>query len=179
MSKEAKTFGLYLGVASVLFNALYYALGYTSIGENDPVQSVVGIVLLLVFFILAALGQKKRQGGYLSYGEGFKTMLGAGVISSLIGVAYMAVMILVLEPDYQQDILNQTYENMIQQNPDMTEEQLEIGMTMTEKFTSPMWMLLFMVFFGILFAAIFAAIIAIFVRKNKPIFDSVDSDSVQ
>lgn len=176
MSTEAKRYGLFLGIFSLLSGGLFYATGMTEAGENNPVQSVLSIAVMIVLFILAARDQKKRQGGYLSYGEGFKTMLGAGVISTLFSLIWVMILIYVLEPGYVDVILDNSYEQMMEQNPNMTDAEVEMALGMTEKFVSPGWMVIWILFGGILSSAFFAALMAMATSKKRPPFVATNED---
>ena len=177
MSNEAKRYGLILGAFSILSAALFYLTGMSTVGENNPVQSVLAIAIMIVLFILAARDQKKRQGGYLSYGEGFKTMLGAGVISTIFSLVWVMLLIYVLEPGYVEVILDNSYEQMMEQNPNMSDAEVEMALGMTEKFVSPGWMVIWILFGGILSSAFFAALMAMATSKKRPPFIATEEDA--
>ncbi len=172
MNQETKTYGLYLGVASVLVTAIMYALGMFELGGNNIALSVLSLVLMIAAFILAGNALKKRQDGYMTFGEAFKTYLGIGVIASIISTAWMALFVFVLEPDYQQNMRDIQYEKMIEANPDMPEDQIEMALSMAEKFSSPVMILVFGLVGAIIFYLIIGAIMAAITKKNPPIFNN-------
>ena len=179
MNKEAKMYGLYLGVISIALSGIMYALDLAKIGDQNPVQTFLSLAITVVFMVLAGLAFKKRNEGFMSFGEGFKTTLGAGILGAIIGMAWFVVMITVLEPNYQEQILDATYEQMITQNPDMSDDQIDIAVSMTEKFTSPGWMITFGLFGAVILNLVLALIVALVLKKNRPIFGTLDSDSAQ
>ena len=71
-------------------------------------------------------------------------------------------------PEYIEEVLKKTKQVMLQQNPELTSEQLEMAITMTKKFMSPMLMVPVTVamfsFIGLFYALIIGAI----VKNEKP-----------
>ena len=73
-----------------------------------------------------------------------------------------------IDPDFVQKTLDFSREQMIEQNPNMTQEQIETAMGMSAKFMSPVFMsaiaMLATLFFGFIIS-LFAGLI---MKKNPP-----------
>jgi len=167
MHPVVRKWGLYLGLISIVLSSIFWATGLFSPGDNNTWVSVVSIVVSLGVLYIAGTELKKASGGILPFGTAFKGLFGVTVISMLFSLVWMVVYTTVLEPGFQQTIVDQSYEKMLEQNPDMPEEQIDMEISMTEKFTSPLAMVLFTAVFGLVFGAIQALIMALVVRKEE------------
>ena len=170
-SKSALSFGTLFGVFMVLEFVILYVL------DIDPITNPsVGIVVnslnyLLLPILLITFGcnnyKKKLNFGFISFGESLKIgvtiCLIAGLIYALFSIAFNMVF-----PEYIEEVLKKTKQVMLQQNPELTSEQLEMAITMTKKFMSPMLMVPVTVamfsFIGLFYALIIGAI----VKNEKP-----------
>lgn len=166
--------GLILGIISLVSVVVQYATGEFSIGRgsSSTFSTVTSIVVFAVgvYLIIRALNTVKRGQGYLSFGEGFKVGFTAYIVSSLFTVAWLVVYCYVLEPDYQEQILDQTADQMYEQNPNMSEEQIETALGWTAKFTGPFMMITFGVMGAALFGAIVSLILAAIIKKDQVAF---------
>ena len=79
-----------------------------------------------------------------------------------------------MHPDFIDKILEQAKTNMI--NKGMPEDQIEISMHYTQKFVTPVWIVIWVVIFDVFFGAVLSLITAGICVKKKPFFD--DSEEV-
>lgn len=139
-AKSAVQYGLFFGVIMVLEFVIPYALGLDLI-KNQTLGLVINILNFLVLpilFISLALNNFKKNinKGFLSFGQGLKAGVSVTVIAGLISAVFMIIFFLIF-PEYGQEILEKTREVMVEKNPNMTQEQLDMSMSMMEKFSSP------------------------------------------
>lgn len=167
--------GILLGIISIVSVVIQYLTGDYTVGGGKA--STTGIIFGILNFAigitvvcLAMSKLRKLQGGYMTLGESFKLGFTIYIISSLFIAIWMFIYCYVLEPDYQQQMLAQTAQSMHEQNPNMSDEQINTTIHMTSKFTSP-WM---MAVFSILGAAFFGSIISLIAgaifKRNKPAY---------
>ena len=57
---------------------------------------------------------------------------------------------------------------MLESNPEISDEELELGLEMTAKFVQPRWMLILGVLGGTFMGFIYSLIISIFTKKDNP-----------
>ncbi len=166
VKKVAMQYGLILGLASVMLSVIVYVMGQTY--EQPSWQGVLGFVLMLACVVYAIKVFKTDNGGFLSLGEAIKVGLAVALIAGLISVAYNLVFSTVIEPDFTANILEKAQSDMIEQNPEMSGEALEMAMGITEKMTSPV-VLAAMGIIGSLFLGFIVSLISGLIMKvNKP-----------
>ena len=173
LNKIALNFGLYMGIVSVVVGVIQYVTGtYDLSGQGDArwVSMIVGLVITVVFVIMAIKKYKKEGDGYLNFGEGFRLSFLTIIYSILISLVWLVLYMFVLEPDYQEQIIEASYERFEQQGIDPDSPQAEIGLEWTEKMTTPLFMLLWTVVNGAIFGAILSLIFAAFTKNNRPEF---------
>ncbi|MFD2824040.1 DUF4199 domain-containing protein [Lacinutrix iliipiscaria] len=133
--KYALKFGLLLGLISILYNVVLYVMGMHM--EQNLVNGLIGIVIMIVFIIYGIREFKKANGNILSTGQALKTGVGIALVAGVISVIYTMILMNFIEPDMMSQILEKQQEAMIESNPNMTQDQLDAALAMSEKFSSP------------------------------------------
>lgn len=183
MSKEGKggialNYGVLLGIISVLSVVLQYVFGTYNVSGGDGnswIISLASFVLGVVIIVLAVNKIKKSNGGYISFKEAFKGGFTVYIISALFVAGWMLIYTYVLEPGYQDEIINQSVQQMEEQGG-VSEEQMETAISWTRKFTSPLMLSLFSILGAAFFGGIISAIIAAILKNNKPMFEYESQD---
>lgn len=129
--KFAWTYGLLLGLASIIFSLmLYFAeLHY----EQSWSVRIISIILTIVAIFLATLQFKKANGGLLSISQALKLGAGIGLVGGIIALGFFWVLSNVIEPDYMEKATEIAKLKAFNDNPKLTEEQWAQGMEMQEK----------------------------------------------
>lgn len=172
--------GVLLGVISIVPVVVQYSLGSYNVsgGEGNGIWSTLSFLVGVAIVVIAVLKLRKIQGGFMSFGEGFKLGFSVYIISSLFVALWMLVYCYSLEPGYQDELINVAMEDM-DQNGDLTEDQIETAASWTRKFTSPIILTLFSILGAAFFGGIISAIIAAIVKRNKPVHFEETLDSEQ
>ena len=124
-------YGLILGFAGILINVAVFAMGKT----YDPHWSVMVIVILVTIAVIV-MGIKKvkeSNNGLLSLGDALKTGLGIALIAGVISVIYTFIFTNYIEPEYFERMAEVQQQKMLEQYPNMSDEQIENAMEMTKK----------------------------------------------
>lgn len=166
VKKIALNYGLLLGLASIAFSVVTYVIGVHL--ERPWWVSVVSIIITTLFVVYGIKAFKKDNGGYLSLGEAIKTGLAISLIAGILGVLYSFIFMNYIEPDTTAQILEMTREQMYEQNPNMTEEQAEMALSMTKTFTSPGIMAAFGIIASLFFGFIISLIAGLVMKQPKP-----------
>lgn len=166
VKKIALNYGLLLGLASVALSVVAYVMGVHL--ERPWWVSVLGFVFMIIFIVLGIKSFKKDNGSFLSLGEAIKVGLAISVIAGIIGAIYNYVFMNFIEPDFVAQMLEVTREQMIEQNPSITEDQLEMSLSITEKFMSPVIMAAFGIIITLFFGFIFSLISGLIMKQNRP-----------
>ena len=162
--------GMLFGVIMVLEFVVLYIL------DIDPISSpmtgtIMNICNYLIFPVtliyVVCNAYKKSNFGFISFGECLKKGVTVCLIAGLI-YALFSVIFNYFFPEFVEDILRKTRAVMLQKSPDMTGEQLDMAMTWTKKFMSPMLMVPVTVLMYSFIGLIYSLIIGAIVKKDKP-----------
>jgi hypothetical protein len=166
--KLAMNFGAIYGLSSVAVFLVFYFIG-TDIQSKLP-QWIS--YLLLVLLIVTGIKSYRDEdlGGYISYGKS----LGTGTLIALFGGVITGFFTLIffnyIAPDMVQRILDETQKNMMEQG--MSDEQVEMAISYSRKFMTPIWLFVFSVLGSAFMGFIFSLIISIFMKKEQTPFGS-------
>ena len=134
-------FGTMLGVISVVFGLMIYFLDMHYTQETSI--GIVSIVISLGVIVLAQYNYRNENEGFLSLGEALKIGLGVALISGIIGVTYQYLLVNFIDPDTIPKMMEITKNKLMDDNPEMSQEQLDQIISMQEKFTTPGMMVAF------------------------------------
>ncbi len=162
-------YGLLLGVATVLFSVAIYAVNGMSM-ERPLWQKVLSIAIMIAAIILGIKKYKEFNNGKLTLGQAMKTGLGISLIGGLIAGIYTYIFFAYVEPEFMTQVMEIAQEKMMEQNPDMPDDQVEMAMSMSRKFSSPTAMLFFSVIGSLIFGAIISVIGGLVMRKEEQVY---------
>jgi hypothetical protein len=165
-SKFALPYGAIFGAIMVLQFVVSYSL------DIDPVSNKsVGIVINLLNYIVLPVGfiltagttyKKQINLGFISLGEAIKI----GIIIMLIGAIIYSVFYAVfvnIEPEFIEKTMQLTRSVMVNENPSLTTEQIDMALDIQKKFMQPQLMAPIAIamysFIGLIYSLIIGAII--------------------
>jgi hypothetical protein len=166
VKKIALNYGLYLGLASVLLNVIWYVMDMHI--DRPWYQGLIGFAVMILILVYGLKAFKKDNGGYMSLGEALKTGLAISLIAGIISVIYTFILVNYLEPDFVQKTLELTEEQMYEQNPNLTTEQAEMALNMTEKFMSPGILSAIGLIASLFFGFIISLIAGLIMKQSRP-----------
>lgn len=160
-----------------LSNALFYG-GITTLAVIIyslllMVLNVTSGALTNLTYLLIAIGaylgninfRDKALDGNMSFGKALGHSMFIVAIVSVISSLFMAVY-LSIDSSIINLAIEQTEESMAEQN--MDEEQMEMALSYTRKFMTPVWMSVFMLLAYLFFGFILSLIIAAITKKENP-----------
>ncbi|MBM1107606.1 DUF4199 domain-containing protein [Aurantibacter crassamenti] len=158
IGKFSWTYGLLLGVASVIFGFMLYTMEMHY--EQGWAVRIVGIVLMVAAVVLAVMQYKKANSGFLKIVDAVKLGAGIGVVSAIISLIWYALLTNVIEPDFMDKAMELAKVQAMAQNPQMTDEQWQQGVEIQKSFA---WLaypigIVVNVIFGLIIGAIVGAI---------------------
>ncbi len=160
----AYTYGLYLGLLTVVGLVFQYVTGL----EKNWVVSAVSVVITIIIYYYGIKAYKTNNSNFLSIKEAIKVGLAMAVVGGIIGAVYAYVHYEFIQPEFIDGIREKAYNDMTAGNQNMSEEQLETATTMMNIFTSPFFLstmtLLASTFFGLIISLIIGAIM----KKEDP-----------
>ncbi len=153
--KFAMNYGILLGVIMVLIAVIMYVTGMPLKGIQWP-QYLYYLFFPLII-ILGIKAYKAQNEGFLSLGEALKTGIAIALISGLIYVVYIILFNYVIDPEYNNKIIEMVRDQMLE-SPDISEAQVEQTMGFVKKMSDPVigssvWIGLSL-FFGLIYSLI-------------------------
>lgn len=151
-------YGVYLAVASILINLIFYATGtLISLGW---LIGVIGFGLVIAIIIFGIKKYKEVNNGLISWGQAVKIGVGISVVSGVIGVLYSLIFNNYIDPTMQEQIMD--IQRQAWADANMTSEQIEAAEEMAKTFSSPTItsaiQIVASAFFGFVISAIAGAI---------------------
>jgi ABC-type phosphate/phosphonate transport system permease subunit len=157
-------YGIYLGFALIVYSLLLFLL---DVDQQSWVKWISYVIMAGGLFWAMVSIRDKELGGYATYGKafgiGFWTALFAAIISGIFTYIY----VIYIDPGLIDEILLKAEESILESNPDMSDEQFEMALSMTEKFTSPVMITVWAFVANVIFGTILSLIIAIFAKREN------------
>ena len=171
--RSTKVHGLYYGLATgaclVVLSLILFLIDQYM---NRWLSSISYLILIAGMVFGAYEYRRIYRNGFMTYGEAFSACFWIGLVAGLVAAVYVFVFAKFIHPGFVQEVLDQSREKMIAQNPNMTEEQIEVGMTWAARFTSSVMMMIFGFIAYAMISAVVALIAAIFLKKEDPSLNS-------
>jgi len=158
-------YGVYLGIASILISVLVYALGMQY--EQDWKMGSIGIIAMAVIIFLGIKKFKELNSGYLTVGQALKTGVGIALIGGIISVIYSFIFMSYIEPDFMANTMAKAEQKMIEDFPNLSDDQIEMQIEMMQKFSTPAITSAFALI-GSLFFGFVISLISGFIQKSNP-----------
>ena len=121
-------FGLYLGLARVIWQLLFYTFGIHTMIQYNWIGSLVTLVLVSVFVVLGIKDYRSLNEGFVSFGKAFLTGLMIALVGGVILYAFNYIYVQFIDPNVTQDIMDATRDYMLERVPDMSEEAYDAAM---------------------------------------------------
>lgn len=166
VKKIALSYGGMLGLITILLSVIVYVMDLTY--EQPWWQGAIGFVAMIVCILLGIKTFKKENQGFLSLGEALKVGLAIALITGIIGVIFNLMFMTVIEPDFATNMLAATEDNLLEQNPNMTQEQIDMTMGITETMMSPAIISAMSIIMTLFFGFIISLITGLVMKVNRP-----------
>jgi hypothetical protein len=156
-------FGFGTGVVMVIFSLVFFLL---NIDEKSFVNSLVYIILVAGMFWGMYNIRENRLNGVMKYGKAVGTGFWIGFVASLVVAVYYYYYLSYLNPAILDNVMAEAQNKILEQNPDISEEDLDRALYMIELFSKPYISAIVQVFSNSFISIIFSLIIAIFVKRE-------------
>jgi hypothetical protein len=123
---------------------------------------IAGIAYTIIVF------RDTENSGFISYSDSLKLGTSVAFFSSVILAFYTFIFINYIEPNTLNEILQQAEQAILESKPEISDEELDLALEMTDKFIQPHWMLILGILSGTFMGFIYSLIISIFVKKDNP-----------
>ena len=170
-AKSGIVFGVLFGVIMVLEFVIMYVIGMKSLVGSSAGMVVNVANYLILPFIFIYLGcdnyKKNINNGFISFGECLKTGVSIAFIAAIVYASFSVIFNFIF-PEFVDEMISISKETMVTENPEMTTEQIETGLSMARKFMNPLIVfpvtLVMFSFIGLIYSLIVGAI----VKNEKP-----------
>lgn len=160
-------YGAVLGIILVGFALLFFLLQIDS--GTSILPSIVNNLVIIGFLIFSILKYRNTENeGFISYGESLKLGTTITFFSSIILAFYSYLYIYYLHPEASNEILNAAQDAMLENNPDISDKDLDLALQMMRNFLQPHWIMISGILGGTFMGFLYSLIISVFVRKNNP-----------
>ena len=161
-ARVALKWGLITGLALIIYSTFLYTLDLTT----SPWLGGLIYIFLIIGLVLGMREYRMMNGGYMGYGEGvgLGALLSAvaGFLSSAFSVFYTTI----IDPGFQARLFEQMREKLEEQG-NISDEQIDSMIEMSQKFQTPGLQFIFGIFWLILVGVVLSLVVAAFIRRNK------------
>lgn len=170
-AKSGILYGVLFGVIMVLEFVIMYIIGMKSLVDTSfgVIVNIANYLILPILFIYIGCNNYKKNinNGFIRFGECLKIGVSIAFIAAIIYASFSVVFNLIF-PEFIDKMISISKTSMLKENPEITSEQLEMGLSMMKKFSNPMIVfpvtLAMYSFIGLIYSLIVGAI----VKNDKP-----------
>ncbi len=166
VKKIALPYGLLLALTTIVISVIVYVLGMTY--DQPWWQSLLNFLAMIGFIVYGIKAYKNDNENYLALRDALKTGLAIALVAGLIGSIFSWLFVTVIEPEFAVNMLEATRVKMINDNPNMTQEQMDMALGMTEKMMSPGILVAFSVIASLFMGFIISLISGLIMKNNRP-----------
>lgn len=158
----AYTYGVYSALVSIAGLVIMYAANM----DKNWILSIVSAVLSILIFVYGIKAFKNANANVLSLGQAIKVGLAIAVIAGVITAIYSYVHYEFVYPEFI-DIQRETaYTQMMEANPNMTDEQVEQALGISNIFMNSTFFSLSAVLGSLIFGLIVSFIAGLIMRSE-------------
>ena len=163
--KFAMNYGAVLGILLVLVSYFSYIFG---IDEKDSmIPSILNNGLTIGFIAYAVTKYRDIfNNGYISFSSSLKLGTTVAFFSSVILAFYTFLFISYINTDALNDIISMTEQAMLESNPDVSDEELDLALEMTSRMMQPHWIMMMGILGGTFMGFLYSLAISFFVKKT-------------
>ncbi len=158
-------YGLILGAASIILSAGIYAAGI-NLMEQPTWVKILSYVIFIVSIIAGIKKYRDLNNNYLTLGQAMKVGIGIALVGGILSAIYTYIFFSFIDPEIITQIMANAEEKMLDQNPDMTEEQIEMGTKVAKMFMSPFALSTMAIIGSLIMGAIISLIGGLILKKE-------------
>ena len=158
-------YGNILGLVSVVFALMIFFLDLHYAQENSINLVNYGISVSVI--IIALLDYRKTSAGILSLGDSIKIGIGIFLISAIYISIYTVILLNFLDTETLTKSLEVTEMKILEQNPEISEEQLDQILSFQEKFSTPFVIITVLIIFSLISGFFSSLILGLVFKKSR------------
>jgi hypothetical protein len=165
LSIHTLIYGVGTGIGLIVFSLIMYV---ANLYMNQTLGYLAYIIMIGGMIVGSLQYRKVQLKGFMTYGQAFSTNFLIGLFASIISIIFFFFYMKYINTGFLQEMLEMTRHKMEAKAGNMSQEQMDQALAMTERFMTPVWMVIWGFLAYTFFAAIFSLIIALFVKKKDP-----------
>lgn len=166
IKKIALNYGILLALLSIVLQVISYVLDVHI--DRPWWLSVVQLLISVSIIVYGIKAFKTANANFLTLGQALKAGLAISLVAGIIAVLFNFVFINFIDPDFIQKTLDFSRQQMVEQYPNMTQEQIDNSMEISAKFMSPWVMSAFAMIATLFFGFIISLIAGLIMKRNPP-----------
>lgn len=171
-AKSATQYGVIFGIIMILEHVISFSFNIDP--QNNKTYgiaiNILNYLILPIALITIACNNYKNKfnGGFISFSQSLKIGVSLCVVAAIIYCIFTLIFNAIF-PEFMEDVLRKTKQAIIQQNPEMTKEQLDMTLSWTEKMMSPVFTVPIVIIMYAFIGLIYSLIIGAIVKREKPV----------
>lgn len=166
IKKVALNYGVLLALLSIVLQVISYVLDAHI--DRPWWLSVLQLLISVGIVVMGLKVYRTENSGFLTLGQALKVGVAISLIAGIIAIIFNYIFMNYIDPDFVQKTLEFSKEQMIEQNPSMTQEQMDMAMDMSARFMSPLWMSAFALLGTLFFGFLISLIAGLIMKRNPP-----------
>ncbi len=162
--KFGLNYGIILGVVMIAISVITYVTGMALEGTQWPQYLYYIIFPVVIFYAISKY--KAHNANTLTVGSAIKLGVIIGVISAIVYIAYFLLFTYVIDPEFMGQMMEVAEENMLEQNPNMSQEQMDQTLKFMKMFQNPGIISAFWIGMSALFGLIWSLIAGLVMKSN-------------
>ena len=165
--KFSMNYGAYLGLGLIVISFIVYILGLEE--QKSIVPSLLNNFLMIGAIIYSVtVYRDSLNNGFISYSQSLKIGTSVVFFASVILAFYTFLFVTFINPEYLENIIKVAEQEILNSNPEISDEELDMTLSMTQKMLQPQWMITLSVLGGTFMGFFYSLIISFFVKKQDP-----------
>ncbi|MDA7578093.1 DUF4199 domain-containing protein [Flavobacteriales bacterium] len=163
--KFAMNYGTVLGLILALIASVFWMIGIEE--RESIIPSLTNNLLIIGFLFYSITNYRDSIGsGFIAYSSSLKLGTSIAFFSSVIMAFYTFMYITYLNPEMLANISDMTEQTILQTNPEVSEEELEMALEISSQLMQPHFLMIMGVLGDTFMGFLFSAVISFFVKKT-------------
>lgn len=159
----AYTYGLYSALISIASLVIMYVANV----DKSWILSIASFILGVLIYVYGIRAYKLSNANVLSIGQAIKVGLAIAVIGGLITAIYSYVHYEFIYPEFIEMQMETAQEQMLERNPNMTQEQIDQAMSMSAPFMTSTFFSVMSIIGALVFGLIVSLIAGLIMRSDN------------
>ena len=162
-------YGAYLGLGLVLISFTVYILGLEE--QKSIIPSLLNNFLIIgAIAYSVSIYRDNFNKGFIAYSQSLKIGTSVVFFASVILAFYTYIFVTFINPEYLENIIKIAEQEILNSDPEISDEDLDLALSMTQKMLQPQWMSTLSVLGGTFMGFFYSLIISFFMKKDDPNF---------